>query len=71
MLFRKYDRNSIEWKQFIAWAIGTIVMPFVAFPFIKEASPDLQFDIAVILILAFFWGICSVILRVFIKKNIH
>lgn len=71
MLFKKYDRNSVEWKRFVAWIVGTVVMPFVAFPFIKQTSPDLQFDIPVILILAFFWGICSAVLRIFVNKNIH
>jgi hypothetical protein len=71
MFFKKHDKNSVEWKQFIAWIVGTIVMPFIAYPFIKETSPDLKFDTSIIIILAFFWGICSAVLRVYINKNIR
>ena len=70
MFSRKFDRNSKDWKQFVAWSVGTLVMPLVAFPLINDAAPDLEFDIPVILFFGFCWGIVSFLLHRFVKENI-
>ena len=65
------DHNSKEWKQFVAWIVGTLVMPFPAYIVIKETTPNITLDLPTIMILSFFWGITSLVLRNFIRKNIR
>ena len=68
MLFKKYDRNSVEWKRIVAWIAATSVMPFGAYPFVQDSMPNLKFDIPTAVIFGLSWAICSIIVYFFIKK---
>lgn len=70
MFFRKNNHDSIEWKRFVVWMIATVTMPLIAIPIIRDVTLDIQFSVQVILILAFFWGVCSSFLRIFINQNV-
>lgn len=65
------DRNSKQWKQFVAWLVGSLVMPFAAYPFVHDVTPDISFDLPVILVLGVSWALVSFFLYLYIKNNIH
>lgn len=71
MPFIPKDRDSKEWKQFVAWVIGTLVLPFAAYPFINEATPNMVLDIPAILVFGNSWALASFFLHLFIKSNVH
>jgi hypothetical protein len=66
---KKMDDVSAKRKRRATWLSGTLTMPLVALPMIKNATPGIEFDIPTVMILCFFWGISSFVLRIFINKN--
>ncbi|HWX03844.1 hypothetical protein [Collimonas sp.] len=46
-------------------------MPFAAYPFVREASPDIGFDFPVILVFGIAWAAASFFLHRFIKSNLR
>ncbi|AMP06808.1 hypothetical protein [Collimonas pratensis] len=65
------DRNTLQWKQCIAWLVGSLAMPFAADPFVREAAPDIGFDFPVILVFGIAWAAASFFLHRFIKSNLR
>jgi len=56
-------------QRFRAWLLGTLVAPVTAFPFIKDARPDFEFDFPTVTILLLAWGVISFLLWLFIKEK--
>jgi hypothetical protein len=71
MMRRKFDRKSKESRQFLAWLVGSAVMPFAAYPFVKDSIPSTDFDLPMALILGLCWSVISFLLSIYIKKNVH
>lgn len=69
MTSHKVNKVSEKKRRLAAWVCGTLIMPFVAFPMIKDATPDIDFDGQTLMILVLFWAMCSLALGVFLKKN--
>lgn len=44
-------------------------MPFAAYPFVRDATPDIGFDLPVIVVLGIAWALSSFFLHLFIKSN--
>jgi hypothetical protein len=65
------DRDSKQWKQFVAWLVGTLVMPFSAYPFIQEMTENIGFDSPVIVVFSVAWALASFALYLFIKSNVN
>ncbi len=68
---RKFDRQSKEWRQFVAWLAGSAVMPFAAYPFIKDSISAADVDLPMALIFGLCWSVISFLLSMYVKKNIH
>lgn len=66
------DRQSKEWKKFVAWIVATLVFPFVAYSGMKTVTPDvaIDFDLPTVLVLSICWALVSYVLHKFIKDNL-
>jgi hypothetical protein len=68
---RKFDHQSKESRQFMTWLVGSAVMPFAAYPFVKDTISLTDFDLPMSLILGLCWSVISFLLSIYIKKNFH
>jgi uncharacterized membrane protein len=66
----KVDKESKEWRQFVTWIAATLVFPVIAYIFIRDITPDLEFSSGVILILIFIWALVSFFIHLFVKENV-
>lgn len=57
-----------ERRIFIAWLVGSIVMPFSAYPFISAQLRFSDLDIPIVLFLGLCWGLCSFLLSTYLRR---
>lgn len=70
-MMKKLDRESKAWRQFVAWLAGSVVMPVTAYSFIADSIRPSDLDLPIVLIFGVCWGICSFVLSLYVKSNIH
>lgn len=66
------DRESKEWRKFVAWVVATLVFPFVAYSGMKTVTPDvvIEFDVPTIVVLSLSWALVSFLMRRYIRENL-
>ena len=64
------DKSGRERRQFIAWVIGSLVMPITAYPMVSKDLSLSDLDFPVALMLGVCWAVSSFLLSRYIKKNV-
>lgn len=71
MLPKWFDRNSKEWRKLVTWIGATVGTPFVAYFFIADATPALEFDGPTISILLICWVAVGLLIWKFVRTNMN